>query len=658
MELPRQNETKFREVPMIFISRILVFLYLAALGVMISPSSEAFGSEMRRKIFLQAEEALRKGQRQDYLSMRAELGDYPLLPYLTQQDLEKRISPGITGEVRAFLREHDATPPAEALRRPWLALLAENGRWSQFAEDYRSQKDENLQCFYGQALLNTGRRSEAMDQAATLWLSGSSRPKSCDPLFDAWIRSGGLTRALTWQRIELAMQRGQTALARHLQRHLDPGDAQWLDYWLRVDQNPALILERDWSTVTHDRMDAILAHGMRKMTRADATRAAANWDALRRRSGFDRTRFAAIENDAAHYMCLRFEPGALARVESIPIDLRSDLVREWAVRAALRQQDWRAALRMLDGLTAAQKQESRWRYWQGRALQENGRDGEARAVFETLAEGLDYFAMLAQGHLGRSLVVQHVPLAVSDEAVRRIGQLPALRRAAELHALGRYGPARREWQLAQPGLDADGLAAAAVWAHEMDWYDRAIVATAAAGHMTDLDLRFPLPHREIMFAQSGAARLNPALVYGLTRQESLFMSDVGSSAGALGLMQIMPQTGKRIAGWHGEKLSSPMLLLQPERNIRYGTSYLRRQLDDLQNHPFLATAAYNAGQSRVKGWLPSIPMPADIWVETIPFNETRSYVEKVAAYTAIYEIRLGKAAQIPGAGLPLVRPRG
>jgi soluble lytic murein transglycosylase len=643
---------------MIFISRILVFLCMAALGVMVSAPSEAFGSEIKRQIFLQAEEALRKGQRQDYLVRRAALGDYPLLPYLTQQDLEKRMSPGIAGEVHAFLREHDGTPPAEALRRPWLALLAENGRWSQFAEDYRPQKDENLQCFYGQALLNTGRRSEAMDQAATLWLSGSSRPKSCDPLFDAWIRSGGLTRALTWQRIELAMQRGQTVLARHLQRHLDHGDAQWLDYWLKVDQNPALILERDWSTVTHDRMDAILAHGMRKMTRADATRAAANWDALRRRSGLDRTRFAAIENDAVHYMCLRFEPGALARVESIPEDLRSDLVREWAVRAALRQQDWRAALRMLDGLTQSQKEESRWRYWQGRALQENGRDGEAREVFATLAEGLDYFAMLAQGHLGRSLVVQHVPLAVSDEAVRRIGQLPALRRASELHALGRYGPARREWQQVQPGLDAEELAAAAVWAHEMDWYDRAIVATAAAGHMTDLDLRFPLPHREIMFAQSDAASLNPALVYGLTRQESLFMSDVGSSAGALGLMQIMPQTGKRIAGWHGETLSSPMLLLQPERNIRYGTSYLRRQLDDLQNHPFLATAAYNAGQSRVKGWLPSTPMPSDIWVETIPFNETRGYVEKVAAYTAIYEIRLGKAAQIPGARLLLVRPRG
>jgi soluble lytic murein transglycosylase len=641
-----------------FISRILVFVCMAALGVMLSAPPEAVGSESKRLIFLQAEEALRKGQRQDYLARLAELGDYLLLPYLTQQDLEKRMSLDIVGEVRFFLRDHDGTPPAEALRRPWLALLAENGRWNLFAEDYRPQKDENLQCFYGHALLNTGRRSEARDQAASLWLSGSSLPKSCDPLFDAWIKEGGLTRDLVWQRIELAMQKGQTSLARHLQRHLALGDSQWLDYWLRVDQNPALILERDWSTVTHDRMDAILAHGMRKMTRADATHAAANWDALRRRSGLDRTRFAAIENDAAQYMCLRFEPGALARVESILEHLRSDSVREWAVRVALRNQDWRAALRMLDGLTPSQKEEPRWRYWQGRALQENGRDGEARQVFETLAEGMDYFAMLAQGHLGRPLVVQHVPLAVSDEAVRRVGQLPALRRAAELHALGRYGPARREWQLAQPGLDAEELAAAAVWAHEMDWHDRAIVATAAAGHMTDLDLRFPLPHREIVFTQSGVAGLNPALVYGVTRQESLFMSDVGSSAGALGLMQIMPQTGKRIAGWHGEKLSHSILLLQPERNIRYGTSYLRRQLDDLQNHPALATAAYNAGQSRVKGWLPSVSMPADIWVETIPFNETRNYVEKVAAYTAIYETRLGKAVQLPGARMPLVRPRG
>lgn len=640
------------------IARILVLLCMAALGGMLSAPSEAFGSETRRRIFLQAEEALRKDNRQDYLARRAELGDYVLLPYLTQQDLEKRMGLDLAGEVRAFLRIHDGTPPAEALRRPWLALLAGNGRWGLFAEDYRPQKDENLQCFYGQALLNTGRRSEAMDQAASLWLSGSSRPKSCDPLFEAWIKEGGLTRELAWQRIELAMQKGQVSLARHLGRHLGTADAQWLDYWLRVDQNPSLILERDWSVVTHDRMDAVLAHGMRKMTRADATRAAADWDALRRRNGLDRARFAAVENDAVLYMCLRFEPGALARVESMPEPLRSDSVREWAVRAALREQNWPGALRMLEGLTAVQKEEPRWRYWLGRALRENGRDREAREVFESLAGGQDYFSMLALGHLGGTLTVRHEPLAVSDEAVARVARMPALERAAELHALGRYGPARREWQLAQPGFDAADLAAAAAWAHGFGWHDRAIVATAAAGHTADLELRFPLPHRDIVFAQAGARGLNPALVYGLTRQESLFMSDVGSSAGALGLMQIMPQTGQRIAGWHGEKLSHPMLLLQPERNIRYGTSYLRRQLDDLQNHPFLATAAYNAGQSRVKGWLPSRPMPADVWVETIPFNETRNYVEKVAANTAIYEIRLGGEPVNPAAPLPLVLPRG
>jgi soluble lytic murein transglycosylase len=643
---------------MILIPRILVFVFMTALGVMAFSTSHALGLEEKRRIFLQAEQALGKGERQDYQAGRAALGDYVLLPYLTQQDLEKRMELGIAGEVRSFLRDHDGIPPAEALRRPWLALLAENAQWSRFAEDYRPQNDENLQCFYGQALLSTGRRSEAMDQAAKLWLSGSSRPKSCDPLFEAWIKEGGLTRNLTWQRIELAMQRGQVNLVRHLRRYLAPGDTRWLDYWLRVDQTPALILERDWSTVTHDRMNAILAHGMRKMTRADASRAAADWDDLRRRSGLDRRRFAAIENDAVLYMCLRFEPGALTRVESIPQDLRSDSVREWAVRAALREQNWQVALRMLDGLNDVQKEESRWRYWKARALQENGRDREAREVFETLAEGQDYFAMLALGHLGRPLVVPHVPLVVSDEAVRRVGKLPALQRAAELYTLGRYGPARREWQQAQPGFDAQELAAAAAWAHGLGWHDRAIVATAAVGHMTDLELRFPVPHREIVFAQAGATGLNPALVYGLTRQESLFMSDVGSSAGALGLMQIMPQTGKRIAGWHGEKLSNPILLLQPERNIRYGTSYLRRQFDDLQNHPSLATAAYNAGQSRVKGWLPSTPMPADVWVETIPFNETRNYVEKVAVYTAIYESRLGEVSQTPRARLPLVRPSG
>lgn len=642
-----------RQKPCLFI----LFLTIA-LAIMFVQAGHASGLEQQRQLFLQAEEALRKNRQQTYQSLFARLGDYPLAPYLVQQDLDRRMSLQIRDEVRSYLQTHGDIPPAASLRRQWLSLLARHGRWELFMQDYRPQTDTNLQCLHGQALLATGKRSEAMDQAATLWLSGTSRPKSCDPLFEAWIKSQGLTRELTWERIGLAMTAGQTGLARYLGRFLSQEDKPWLDYWLRVDHSPGLILERDWSRVGHDQVDAIIAHGMRKLTRADASRSAADWDRLRLRHGLDRERFAAVENDVALFMSLRFESGALERIDSLPDYIRTDRLREWGVRAALRRQDWTAVLHMLDSLTPSQKEQSRWRYWRARALQEKGWNHEALGLYQLLTQEQDYYGLLAKDRLGRTLEFSHSPLTSSNAALREVKMLPGLQRAVELHALKRFGPARSEWQQVQAGLDAQALSAAAAWAHQLGWHDRAIVAAGAARHFSDLDLRFPMPHRETILAQAKAKNLDPAWVYGVMRQESLFMCDVGSSAGALGLMQIMPQTGRRIARWHGESLPSQWLLLQPERNIRYGTTYLRRQLDDLQDHYALATAAYNAGQHRVKGWLPPVPLPADIWVETIPFNETRNYVEKVLTYTAIYEARLGRVPTRISARLPLVHPSG
>lgn len=634
-----------------------VLLPLAFLLVCLG-SAQAASVEEQRRVFLQAEEALRKGQRQAYLNLLPRLDGYPLTPYLVAGDLERRLGSGAATEVRAFLRTYGDSPAADSLRRQWLRQLATQGRWAEFLQDYTPQGNENLQCLYGQALLGVGRTGEAMEHARAMWLSGTSRPKSCDPLFAAWRGRNLLTTDLVVERIRLAMNAGQTGLARYLTRYLPPEERFWVEYWGRVDERPGLVLERDWGGVQSDFVLPVLAHGMRKLTRVNASRTAGDWDRLRLRYGLERERFADIEVDIALFMSLRFEEGAVERIGELPVDLRSDRLREWGVRAALRRQDWSAVLTKVDGLTRDQQQESRWRYWRARALEQTGWAEQALNLYQGLARESNYFGMLAADRLGLPYEVDHQPITVSAEMLTVARQDPGLRRAVEFFALKRYGPGRSEWQRALPRLDNGVRLAAAVWARELGWHDRAITATVAARHYTDLEIRFPLPYSSQIMAQSTARNLNPAWVYGVMRQESLFMEDVGSSAGALGLMQIMPQTGQRIAGWHGERLSSSRLLLQPERNIRYGTTYLRRQLDDLQNHYALATAAYNAGQHRVTGWLPQgVELPADIWVETIPFNETRNYVERVLSYTAIYENRLGQPLTRVSQRLPPVQPR-
>jgi soluble lytic murein transglycosylase len=125
------------------------------------------------------------------------------------------------------------------------------------------------------------------------------------------------------------------------------------------------------------------------------------------------------------------------------------------------------------------------------------------------------------------------------------------------------------------------------------------------------------------------------------RQESMLDKNAESPVGARGLMQIMPETGRQIARKLNEPWRTASSLFEPDTNIKYGTFYYKQMLNRFNGNFALAAAAYNAGPNRVDKWLPSDKqMPADIWIETIPFKETRKYVTSVLSYTLIYSQRL------------------
>lgn len=120
------------------------------------------------------------------------------------------------------------------------------------------------------------------------------------------------------------------------------------------------------------------------------------------------------------------------------------------------------------------------------------------------------------------------------------------------------------------------------------------------------------------------------------------MTDARSIVGALGLMQLMPETARATAKETGIRLRSPAELKQADKNLALGSAYLAQVLHRFGGSFPLAAAAYNAGPSRVRTWLRAAPCEAaDLWVETIPFAETEGYVRRALFYTAIYEWRLG-----------------
>ena len=609
------------------------------LTIAISGDANAAESlQNQRAAFQTTDQALRNGTMVDYGALR----DYPLYPYLRYRDLSRRLPEFPASEIRDFLQTYPGSPLAGPLRTAWLRRLAEAKRWEDYLRDAVPGRDPALECWRRQALLNTGQSEPALRDFATLWLRGTSLPATCDPVIAAWRTQGNPTPDQVWRRFALAMTSGNPALGKGLRTALPAPDQPLADAWLAVAENPPLVLDAARFTGADPRTAAIFNDGLKRWGKRDPVAAAAALDTLKTRYPPLAPSLSEAERLLALWIASDYHPTAPARLDGLPAAAVDGPVREWRVRVSLRQGDWPATLRGLDQLLPTEQDSPRWRYWRGRTLEALNRTEEAQAIYRDLAGRRDYHGFLAADRLNLPYAIPSIPLQMPPTVLDTLlTGSPGLQRARELYVLGREPEADAEWRLAIQGLDRAALQQAAQLAHQWAWHPQAIATIARAESWDDLDLRFPLAYREGVLNSAGAETLDPAWAYAIIRQESSFRAQARSPAGAVGLMQIMPTTGREIAQDLRDGAATPDLT-QAELNIRYGTHYLQQLLGRLQNNPLLATAAYNAGPNKIAQWLPDRDaIAADVWAETVPYQETRSYVQRVMEYAAIYTRRLG-----------------
>lgn len=620
--------------------------------VLAAGAAQAGTLESQRKTFVAAETALSKGEYTQFLRLKGQLSDYPLLPYLEYKELRGNLAGVRAKAVQQFLEHNADTPLAGRLRSTWLNHLAARERWREYLDFFTPSKSTEKRCHYLHALIATGNRKVAFEQAEQVWLVGRSQPPACDPVFDSWRRAGRLTPELVWRRIGLAMDDGQTDLVKYLQRSLAESERAWVDRWLEVRTKPESIRDRTLFAADHPQRNGILLYGLKRMARADADRAASTWKTLRNRYAFTIAQQAEGERTLATAYLRHNHPQALERLDALEPgdDMRLHGKR---ILAALENEDWERALFWIDALPQEARNDERWRYWQGRALQKLGREDEAIRLLTEVAKDRTYYAFLAADRIGSEYFLEHIPLQVDPVLMARVEALPTVRRTSELRALGRRLDTRREWWWLIQQLDKESLKAAAKLAKRWGWHDQAIFTLARSGYWDDLDLRFPLEHLDLVEKHADNNGIQAPWVMAVMRQESAFGTDAHSHAGARGLMQLMPKTASSVAKKLGQPSPTHKDLHRPETNIPLGTAYLSQVYDRLNRHPVLATAAYNAGPHRVQSWLPERTLEADVWVETIPFKETRNYVKRVMAYSVIYEKRLGLK---PGSIVRRMRP--
>lgn len=600
--------------------------------------------EEQRKLFLKAEGLVFNTKGKAYRSLANQLQDYPLYPYLEQKALLRKTYLSQEKHIAEFLDTYKGQPVTRSVREKWLKHLAKNGKHKRFLSYYQSMGNAKLDCYRLRFKLKQGASVRQIDDdIAKMWIVGKSQNKVCDPVFKQWRKAGLLTEERVWQRLALAATKGKHTLIPYLTSLL-PENQQYLGrLWHKVRRDPTQVSKLSAFSKGTEREKQILVYGLKRLIWRKPELALRTWGKVEQKIALSPDQVSQVAQSFALALSSKGHKRAKDWLFRVPQESLSEQLVQWRMADSLRTQDWQESLSRIQGLPSIYQKKPAWQYWLGRALEETEQAQDASGVMGKLAQTRHYYGFLASGKLDQLPRFQHTPVSPSADQLARMLKHSTLLRARELYKLGRLTQARREWRYLESVLDSSDRLAAAKLASDWGWYDRAIFALAKNNYLDDIELRFPLAFAEPLNKYSKINNIEPAWAFAITRRESSFMADANSSAGAKGLMQLMPRTAKLLS----KNKMTRRQLLNPTNNIKYGTRYLGMLLNKNEGNQVLATAAYNAGHYRVKTWLPKkVSMPADIWIETIPYKETRDYVKAVLAYQQIYANRLGESSDL------------
>ncbi|MDH3712715.1 MAG: lytic transglycosylase domain-containing protein [Gammaproteobacteria bacterium] len=570
------------------------------------------------------------------------LGDYPLIDYLHYRWLRERLRDGeqLDTQIRDYLTYYPGKY-AERLRGVWAQQLAEQQRWRSLLLVVRPETSDSQRCLAYRARFAYGQRPSWEPPLSELWSRVGGLPKACDDVMQVLVATAPPGEELVWKRVASAIDKGRLQTAKQMATYLPEPDQRLLDLWILAERKPRAALQQTLLDKDTPLTRRIFMHAVKRLSQDDAELARGAWLARRGKYSLGEQEIARVDRYVAVRAALQRHAQAPQWLRSLSASARNSQAYTWRARADLYAGDWRRLRASVLAMPAELRTDERWRYWLARADDELGNRDAAQRAYNEFAERTNYYGFLAADRIDKDYRINDRRTVVASDVLTDLQNRDAAIRAREFLAVGLPVEARREWQTLLNGLDEQGRLAAALLADGWGWHDRAVYTIAGTRQRNDYALRFPMPFDQHIDAAARIFSVEPALIYGVLRRESAYREDARSRAGALGLMQLMPSTAQGVAKKLGTQVSNGDLL-RPDVNIRLGTWYFRDMLDRFSDHQVLAAAAYNAGPRRVRKWLPdSGSLPADVWVETLPFKETRGYVQAVMAYTTIFDWRRG-----------------
>jgi soluble lytic murein transglycosylase len=564
---------------------------------------------------------------------------YPLYPYLEAARLQRRLDDPTAGpDIQGFLERYGDQPVARPVRREWLMARALRKQWDAYLATYREALDDTVaaRCNAFAARIALGRTDRMADAVIEQWSTPKSLPPACDSAID-WLRAQGLlTPELIDVRARAALHEGDAGLARYVARSLPGPMAAPINQWAALIEQPRAAVDALIAAPERTVDPAALLDGWQRYARSDADAAADRYPALVQARSLDTRAASPFALAVAVRFALSRNSRALEFFALAHPDDFDEQGHEWHARAALWAGDWARARKAIDAMPETLRSQNRWKYWSARTSEQLGDTELAKRGYAAVVPTDNWYAVLSAARLGQPFAPTVQPIGLSDPEMDRLADEPPFVRAHELDLCDLETEAIAEWRAAYdalaPGTQVQAVGLAARWG----WYLQAISAAARLRLFDDYDFLYPRPYDAEVRRGAAVSGLPQDLIYAIIRQESLYRADARSRAGALGLMQLLPETARRTARAWNLPLPTTSSLLVPAVNVPLGSAFLRSVLDRAGGQVALAMASYNAGPGAVRRWLPDAPMATDVWVENIPYNETRGYVQRVSWHMIVF----------------------
>lgn len=617
------------------------------------------------ELVLAAHDAFRSGERiklgRQLDTLRTLNNQHELLPWVEYWQLRLRLDDENSAGVSDFLTRQAGSYLAEKLRGESLKLLGKQQQWSDFQREYAllAQPNQELGCYAWQARLAVQQDPAVLDQARPLWFTALDLPESCIPLMEQLIAAGRIDTDDIWTRLRRLLAENKLAAARKTTVYLATEQRPTPRLLASIADRPLAHLVKLPGKFAATRLGREMAlYAVQRLARNNPEVAAARWRKIQ--ENFSSGERAYAWRQLALQAARNHLPEALSwyalagQAKDLPL---SGEQLAWRTRAALRAQDWATVKQTIEQMPPQMAAEPDWDYWRGRALAALGHADEARALYLKISGQPNFYSNLADDELNRPVVVPPRAAPPTPEELAAARGNPGLIRALALYRLDLRSEGINEWNWSLRGMDDRQLLAAANLALFNQVFDRAINTANRTQSQHDYALRYLAPFRDSVEPQANGMALDSGWVYGLMRQESRFVMNAKSEVGAKGLMQLMPKTAQWVAKKIGLKTYHPSQVAEMNTNVTLGTNYLRMVLASLDNHPVLASTAYNAGPGRARRWRAEEPLEGAIYIETIPFSETRDYVKKVMSNALYYSALFGDKPQTLKSRLGMIGPR-